>query len=106
MSESTEYAIINAMPKSDSDDPRSQSQKFQDLARELGDDQREEAFDESPKQLATAPRTAKTCRECGHTFRGNGWDGIDAHWRAKHEHTLPYEEAWPMLKNGAYKRSG
>lgn len=24
-------------------------------------------------------------------FRGRGWDGIDAHWRAHHEDVEPYE---------------
>jgi len=33
----------------------------------------------------------RVCPECGHQFRGNGWDGIDAHWRAKDERRLPYE---------------
>jgi hypothetical protein len=46
----------------------------------------------------------KVCPECGHTFRGNGFDGIDAHWRAKHEHLMPYREAWPLIKSGAYVR--
>ncbi len=27
----------------------------------------------------------RVCPECSHIFQGNGWDGIDAHWRAKHE---------------------
>ena len=36
------------------------------------------------------------------TFRGNGWDGIDAHWRSKHEHLMPYQEAWPLISAGAY----
>ncbi len=31
------------------------------------------------------PNERKVCPECGHVFQGNGWDGIDAHWRAKHE---------------------
>lgn len=29
--------------------------------------------------------TPRTCPECSHVFRGNGWDGIDAHWRAHHK---------------------
>jgi hypothetical protein len=48
----------------------------------------------------------KVCPECGHIFRGNGWDGIDAHWRAKHESVMPYAQAWPLLKNGLYRREG
>jgi hypothetical protein len=43
-----------------------------------------------------------TCPECGHQFQGNGWDGIDAHWRAKHETIMPYEQAWPLIKSGTY----
>ena len=46
----------------------------------------------------------KTCPECGHEFQGNGWDGIDAHWRSKHEGIMPYEEAWPLLRDGTYTR--
>ena len=46
----------------------------------------------------------KVCPECGHVFQGSGWDGIDAHWRAKHEDIMPYGEAWPQLKSGNYKK--
>jgi len=45
---------------------------------------------------------AKICPECRHEFQGNGWDGIDAHWRSRHEKIMPYEEAWPLLKDGTY----
>ena len=44
------------------------------------------------------------CPECGYQFRGYGFDGIDAHWRAKHESIMPYEEAWPLIRTGAYQR--
>lgn len=44
----------------------------------------------------------KVCPECGHQFRGNGWDGIDAHWRKNHEEVLPYELAWPLIQAGNY----
>ena len=44
----------------------------------------------------------KVCPECGHIFQGNGWDGIDAHWRSRHEGIMSYEEAWPLLKAGQY----
>ena len=47
-------------------------------------------------------REKMTCPECGHVFKGNGWDGIDAHWRSKHEGVMPYEDAWPLLKSGKY----
>lgn len=48
-------------------------------------------------------KDARECPECGHIFKGNGWDGIDAHWRSKHEHIMPYEDAWPLLKSGTYE---
>ncbi len=37
-------------------DPRSQAEKFADLARELECDESEEAFDERLKQLARVPK--------------------------------------------------
>jgi len=43
------------------------------------------------------------CPECGYKFKGNGFDGIDAHWRARHEDVMPYEDAWPLIKTGSYK---
>ncbi|MGB6974391.1 MAG: hypothetical protein WBD67_06890 [Terracidiphilus sp.] len=45
----------------------------------------------------------KICPVCGHRFKGRGWDGIDAHWRARHEAILPYERAWPLLRSGRYR---
>lgn len=45
---------------------------------------------------------SKLCPECGHVFQGNGWDGIDAHWKAKHGKVMPYAEAWPLIKAGTY----
>lgn len=50
------------------------------------------------------PTVPNTCPECGHRFRGNGFDGIDAHWRARHEHIMPYSEAWPLIRSGVYSR--
>ena len=44
----------------------------------------------------------KICPECGHEFKGNGWDGIDAHWRARHNNIMAYEEAWPLIRTGRY----
>ena len=44
-----------------------------------------------------------TCPECGHTFLGNGWDGIDAHWRAKHEDKEEYSpQLFARIKSGSY----
>ncbi len=39
----------------------------------------------------------RVCPECGHVFAGNGWDGIDAHWKSKHENVMPYKEFWNSL---------
>lgn len=36
----------------------------------------------------------RVCPICRHVFQGNGWDGIDAHWRAHHGALVPYEEFW------------
>jgi len=47
--------------------------------------------------------TRKVCPECGYEFQGNGWDGIDAHWRCKHGHIMRYEDAWPLIQTGEYK---
>lgn len=43
----------------------------------------------------------KTCPECGYVFKGKGWDGVDAHWRSKHEEVMPYERACRSLKGGS-----
>ena len=34
-------------------------------------------------------RGPKVCPQCGQVFQGNGWDGIDTHWRANHESIMP-----------------
>ncbi len=47
-----------------------------------------------PKKL---PRQ---CPVCGQIFQGNGWDGIDARWRASHEDIMPYEKFWTSLCEG------
>jgi hypothetical protein len=39
----------------------------------------------------------RTCPECGYVFRGNGWDGIDAHWKNRHPHAVEYKEFWASL---------
>lgn len=39
----------------------------------------------------------RRCPECGHAFRGSGWDGIEAHWRSRHEAVLPYASFWAAL---------
>jgi len=49
-------------------------------------------------------QAGKTCPECGHKFQGNGWDGIDAHWKAKHAHLIAYKKAWPLISAAEYRR--
>jgi hypothetical protein len=49
-------------------------------------------------------KTAKVCPECGHEFQGSGWDGIDAHWRSKHAAIMSYEQAWPLISAGEYRK--
>jgi transposase len=53
--------------------------------------------------MTNETKVQKTCPECGYVFRGNGFDGIDAHWRAKHEYIMPYRQAWPLIKAGTYR---
>lgn len=78
-----------------------QLEKFREAAREHETDDSEERFDKIVKRIAK-PQEAKVCPECGYVFQGNGWDGIDAHWRAKHEQIMPYVQAWPLISSGRY----
>jgi hypothetical protein len=68
---------------------------------------------ESVQLAPESPPTDRTktgenlCPECDYKFKGNGFDGIDAHWRGKHEDDImPYKEAWPLIKSGTYPRKG
>ncbi|NVK59526.1 MAG: hypothetical protein HWE37_05595 [Rhodobacteraceae bacterium] len=45
------------------------------------------------------------CPECGREFLET-WGGIDAHWKANHDHLMPYEDAWPLIKSGRYRTHG
>jgi hypothetical protein len=83
------------------DSKKTQLERFKEAARELETDDDEARFDARLRKIVK-PTDAKVCPECGHVFKGNGWDGIDAHWRSKHEGVMPYEEAWPLLKAGTY----
>ena len=40
------------------------------------------------------PGTPRRCPECDLVFKGKGWGGIDAHWKAEHKDVLPYKELW------------
>jgi len=58
--------------------------------------------------VAPAPDQTKTikkmCPECDHLFKGKGFEGIDRHWRAKHEDDImPFEKAWPLIKSRKYQ---
>lgn len=84
-------------------DRKNQSDRFKDAALEVGADQSEDALNRIMGKLDLKKKLdAKVCPECGHMFKGNGWDGIDAHWKSKHEAVMPYEEAWQLLKSGTY----
>lgn len=80
---------------------KTQIQKFRDAARAVETDESEERFNAALKNVARP--LPNVCPECGHVFQGNGWDGIDAHWRAAHGGVMPYEEAWPLIKAGTYR---
>ena len=72
---------------------------FEDKSRALAVTRRGIA---SELELTDSSPLPRKCPECGHAFRGNGWDGIDAHWRANHEAVMPYEKAWPLIRDGQY----
>lgn len=48
-------------------------------------------------QKGLPKRGRPRCPECDHVFRGAGWDGIDAHWRARHRAVATYEGFWRAL---------
>ena len=75
---------------------KKQIDKLKEIAKELECDESEKTFDKKLGKLVGVEK--KVCPECGHVFQDNGWDGIDAHWRSKHEHIMSYGEAWPLLK--------
>ena len=64
-----------------------------------------DAFGESMKenqkclccQIKIPKKRPRRCPICKHVFQGNGWDGIDAHWRAKHEDIMSYKKFWKSL---------
>ena len=46
------------------------------------------------------PGEPRECPHCDHVFKGNGWDGIDAHWKAKHENeTATYKSSGTASRN-------
>lgn len=89
------------MTMTDNNQKKSQADKFREAAKQVETDDDEKRFDERLRRVAGMP-DKKVCPECRHVFQGNGWDGIDAHWRSKHEDIMPYEEAWPLIRSGKY----
>jgi pyruvate dehydrogenase complex dehydrogenase (E1) component len=82
---------------------KKQVDDFIQIALELGVNESDDALDSIMGRLDLKKKPeAKVCPECGHIFKGNGWDGVDAHWKSKHEAVMPYEDAWPLLKSGTY----
>ena len=39
----------------------------------------------------------KVCPICEQAFKGKGWWGVDAHWKARHEAEMPYSTFWAGL---------
>jgi hypothetical protein len=56
-----------------------------------------------PEAPHARKQVEKVCPQCGRQFIGS-FGGIDAHWRAEHEHVMSYEEARPLILSGSYKR--
>ena len=84
-------------------DKERQLDRFREAARDLCVNESDDALNRIMGKLdLTRKPEAKVCPECGHVFKGNGWDGIDAHWKSKHEAVMTYEEAWPLLKSDTY----
>jgi hypothetical protein len=45
----------------------------------------------------TPTRGLRVCPFCDLVFDGKGWDGIELHWRARHEHIMTYAKFWDSL---------
>jgi predicted DNA-binding protein len=60
--------------------------------------------DAALRLIEEGDRSQRLCPECGHRFQGKGFDGIDAHWRSRHEDVMPYEKAWELIRAGKYDR--
>ena len=48
-------------------------------------------------EYETPKKGPRQCPLCRHFFQGTGWDGVDAHWRAKHQKLMRYEDFWQSL---------
>jgi hypothetical protein len=45
----------------------------------------------------TPTKGLRVCPLCAHVFDGKGWEGMDMHWRARHEHIMTYQQFWDSL---------
>lgn len=51
------------------------------------------------------PGQRRECPVCDKVFQGNGWDGVDAHWKAKHEPAaISYADFWAGISACARHR--
>jgi hypothetical protein len=69
--------------------------KFKSIGRRIWPPSKKNACLCCEKGVPVSPQ--KTCPICSHHFQGNGWDGVDAHWRSKHEAFMPYQNFWDAL---------
>ena len=37
------------------------------------------------------------CASAPSVFRGRGWSGVEAHWKAHHQDAMVYEDFWRSL---------
>lgn len=79
---------------------------FRSIAKKIWEAERPAAPTASAVQPTVATASGGLfCPECGQKFRGT-WGGIDARWKSRHDHIMPYEEAWPLLRTGRYAAKG
>jgi hypothetical protein len=57
-----------------------------------------------PEPGPVADQINRLCPECGHEFKGKGFGGLDAHWRARHTNVMPYEDARRLIRAGVYEQ--
>ena len=81
-----------------------QEAKLAEIASVEGVDPAQLVQDAVSRLIEECERSPKVCPECGHRFQGQGWEGIDAHWRARHEDVMSFEQAWELLRAGNYDR--
>lgn len=79
---------------------------FRSIAKKVWEAERSAAPTTSAVQPAVATASGWLfCPECGQEFP-NTWGGIEARWKSRHDHIMPYEEAWPRLRKSRYVAKG